>query len=192
VKIGLFGGTFDPPHTGHLIVAQDALIRLGLDRLIFIPAATPPHKQDREITPAAIRLAMLRAATAEDPRFEVDDLELRRGGPSYTVDTLRTYLTAQPDAELFLIVGADQYEEMHTWHEANEVRRLARLAVLSRAGCEAQQAKERVAAVPVTRIDISATDIRKRIRAHEPIRYLVPVAVEELITRHRLYRSAAG
>jgi nicotinate-nucleotide adenylyltransferase len=173
-------------------VAQDALIRLGLDRLIFIPAATPPHKQDREITPAAIRLAMLRAATAEDPRFEVDDLEIRRAGPSYTVDTLRAYLSAQPDAELFLIVGADQYEEMDTWHEADEVRRLARLAVLSRAGCIAEQANERVAAVPVTRIDISATDIRRRIRAHEPIRYLVPAAVEELITRHRLYRPVAG
>ncbi|MGH7554419.1 MAG: nicotinate-nucleotide adenylyltransferase [Longimicrobiales bacterium] len=192
MRVGLFGGTFDPPHSGHLIVAQDALIRLGLDRLIFIPAATPPHKQDREITPAAIRLAMLRAATAEDPRFEVDDLEIRRAGPSYTVDTLRAYLSAQPDAELFLIVGADQYEEMNTWHEADEVRRLARLAVLSRAGCVAEQANEHVAAVPVTRIDISATDIRKRIRAHEPIRYLVPAAVEELITRHRLYRPVAG
>lgn len=188
MRIGLFGGTFDPPHIGHLIVAQHALTRLGLERVIFIPAAVPPHKQDRDVTPAHLRLAMLRAATAPDERFLVDDLEVQRGGASYTVDTLRVYTTAQPAAELHLMLGADQFEELHTWREFEEVRRLATLVVLPREGRGPVAAEPGVVPLPGVRIDVSASEIRRRIGAGEPIRYLVCPAVESIIRDHDLYR----
>ncbi|MGH7577933.1 MAG: nicotinate-nucleotide adenylyltransferase [Longimicrobiales bacterium] len=192
MRLGLFGGTFDPPHIGHLIVAQDARIELSLDRVIFVPAATPPHKRHRVVAPADLRLAMVRAAIEADDRLIVDDIEIRRGGASYTVDTLRAYRTDRPDAELFLIIGADQYAEFDTWREAGEIRRLARLAVLARDGGTRGSLANGAIAVSVTRIDVSATEIRRRVRNREPIRYLVPLPVEAIIRGHRLYETAAG
>lgn len=212
MRIGLFGGTFDPPHVAHLIVAQDALIQLRLDRVVFIPAAMPPHKQDREISPAQVRLAMLRAAIGDDGRFDVDDIEIRRGGASYTVDTLRAIRARLPEAQLFLLLGADQYRELGTWREPDLIRRLATLVVLSREGdapaervgdttrlasspapdiAQAPRSRDGTGAVhlAVTRIDVSATEIRRRVRAGEPIRYLVVPAVKQLIEREGLYRQ---
>jgi nicotinate-nucleotide adenylyltransferase len=189
-RVGIFGGTFDPPHIGHLIVAQDAWAALRLDRVVFIPAAVPPHKSELPITPAEVRLEMLRAAVAGDPRFEVSDLELRRTGPSYTVDTLRALHEAEPDATLYFLLGVDQFREFHSWREPEEVARLARLVVLSRGGESVE-----VGGVPphrrleVTRVDLSATAIRARVAAGEPIRYLVPAAVEAVIEREGLYRG---
>jgi len=189
VKIGLFGGTFDPPHIGHLIVAQDAAETLGIDRLLFIPAGMPPHKRDRIISPVGVRLEMTRAAVSGDARFAVDERETRRPGPSFTVDTLQELRAELPMAELFLLIGADQYAELHTWHRAEEVRRLCRVAVLERAGAAVSGsgggAEEHV---PVTRIDVSASDIRARVAAGRPIRFLVVPAVEEIIGSHGLYR----
>lgn len=197
MRLGLFGGTFDPPHTGHLVAAQDALTRLALDRVVFIPAGTPPHKQDWALTPVELRLAMLRAATALDERFDVDDIEARRDGPSYTVDTLRAYHERPPGDELFLILGADQYAELDGWREAADIRRLSRIVVMTRAGQSAGPLSGRTDAgrvdrVEVTRVDVSATEIRRRIASDEPIRYLVPAAVEEIIRQNRLYRTTAG
>ena len=192
MRIGLFGGTFDPPHVGHLIVAQDALARLELARVTFVPAFQPPHKREREVSSAEVRLALVRAAIAGDDRFAVDDLEIRRGGPSYTVDTLRELQARQPDAELFLLLGTDQYEEIETWREPRELRRLACIAVLSREGRHPALRADGAIRVPVTRIDLSATEIRARVAAGQPIRYLVPPAVEALIRQHRLYRRATG
>lgn len=187
MKLGIFGGTFDPPHLCHLVAAQDALDRLGLDRVILVPAATPPHKLERTITPGEFRLEMLRAAVANDARLEVDDVELRRTGPSWTVDTLRTFRDRWPSAELYLILGMDQFIEFDTWREPDVIAGLARLAVLSRAGTGAD-ASDRWIPVPVTRIDITSTEIRERVATGRPIRYLVPEAVESLIERHGLYR----
>jgi nicotinate-nucleotide adenylyltransferase len=188
VRLGIFGGTFDPPHVGHLIAAQDALLALSLDRVHFIPAALPPHKQTRAVTPAALRVALLAAAIRGDDRFRVDDLELERTGPSYTVDTLREYQTRQPDATLFLLIGADQWAEFETWREPDEIRHIARVAVLTREGAGAPGTG--VVEVPVTRIDLTSTDVRNRVADGRPIRYLVPAAVAELIHRHRLYLPA--
>lgn len=185
MRIGIFGGTFDPPHVGHLIVAQDALQALALDRIIFVPAALPPHKTSLSITPAALRLRMLAAAIQGDPRFSVDDVELERAGPSYTVDTLRIYRRRHPAAELFLLIGADQFSELSTWREPEEIGRLAQLAVLTRGG-ESGTAGGALP-VPVTRIDLSATGIRGRVMAGASIRYLVPAAVAALIREHSLY-----
>lgn len=209
-SIGLFGGTFDPPHVGHLIVAQDAALALGLDRIVFIPAAIPPHKQDMAVSPANVRARMLQLAIRDDPRFGMDTLELDRHGTSYTADTLRELSAREPDAGWTLLIGADQYEEFDTWRETGAIRRLARLAVLERGGrhggaADAQAARRtgiRDAHLPtpgsrelasgdimldVTRIDISATAIRRRVAAGLPIRYLVPAAVEEFIFESRLY-----
>lgn len=190
MRVGILGGTFDPPHVGHLLVASDACRVLELDRLVLIPSASPPHKRGRVQATAEQRLEMMRAAVAGDPRFEVDDLELRREGPSYSVDTLRELRARMPEAELFFIVGVDQLREFHSWREPDEVARLATLAVVSRHGETAEEVNPGVPArsVPVTRIDLSATEIRRRVAAGESIRYFVPDRVREIIERDGLYR----
>ena len=190
MKLGLFGGTFDPPHNGHLIVAQDALAALGLDRVIFIPAGAPPHKRDRVITPAPARLAMLEAALSGDARFEVDPVELGRNGPSYTVDTVEAVRQNHPGDEIFLLVGADQFSEFSTWRDPARIAALARITVLTRAGSGAAMAgldAYGAQVVEVTRIDISSTDIRARCAAGDPIRYHVPSAVEAWLAANPIY-----
>jgi nicotinate-nucleotide adenylyltransferase len=190
VRIALFGGTFDPPHLGHLVAASDAHHRLRLDRLVFVPAAQPPHKQGRVRTPPELRLRMVQETIAGDDRFEVDDLELRRRGPSYTVDTLREFRRRYPGAELFFLLGADALREFATWHQPDEVARLASLVMLTRGGeAPTEGAGDGAQALPVPRLDISATEIRRRVAAAEPIRYLVVDAVRAIIEREKLYSN---
>lgn len=209
MRLGLFGGTFDPPHSGHLIVAQDAALALRLDRIIFVPAALPPHKQDVALTPAPIRARLLQLALVDDPRFGFDTLELDRPGPSYTIDTLRELQRRQP-GEWTVLMGADQFAEFDTWREPEEILRIARVAVLQRGdvtlpgegsaaggtGVRAPTAGGLPAAVeirpgifevPVTRIDISSTAIRARVAAGLPVRYLVPPAIDAAIAELGLY-----
>ncbi|CAN5831047.1 nicotinate-nucleotide adenylyltransferase [soil metagenome] len=187
-SIGVFGGTFDPPHLGHLIVAADVCVALELDRLLFIPAAVPPHKLAQVEATAEQRLEMVRAAVRGDARFEVDDLELRRPGPSFTVDTLHTLRTRFPESRLYFLIGADALREIHSWREPEEVARLAQLIVFARDGQQAPTMHGISAQpVPVTRVDISASEIRRRVRAGIPIRYLVPDAVREIVERENLY-----
>jgi nicotinate-nucleotide adenylyltransferase len=190
VSVGIFGGTFDPPHLGHLIVAQDAWAALSLERLRFMPAAVPPHKTAVVMTPAAVRRELLAAAIGEDARFEVDDVELRREGPSYTVDTLRALRARAPAEELVLLIGADQYAEFSTWREPSAILELARVVVLTRDGAAASRRGDGVEWLAVTRIDISSTEIRRRVAAGEPIRYLVPEAVERKIRERALYGAS--
>ena len=190
MRIGVFGGTFDPPHTGHLVVASDACQALGLDRVLWIPSAVPPHKVRTVRAPAETRLALVRAAIDGDPRFEADDLELRRAGPSYTVDTLRELAARHPGAELVLLIGADNLREIPGWREPEGILALARVAVLSRDGATVPPDSPIPAtSVAVTRVDVSATEVRRRAAAGETIRYLVPDAVRALIERGGLYRE---
>lgn len=189
MRIGIFGGTFDPPHVGHLLVASDVHAALELDRLILVPSADPPHKQGRVVATAEQRLEMTRAAVRGDPRFEVDDVELRRSGASYSVDTLREMRERHAGAELFFVIGVDQMREMHSWREPHEVARLACLSVVTRDGDAPDEGgpfPHRL--VHVTRIDLSATDIRRRVREGASIRYFVPEGVREIIEREGLYR----
>lgn len=209
-RVGILGGTFDPPHLGHLIVAQDAALALGLDRIRFVPAAVPPHKQRAGITPAAQRLRMLELAIDGDPRFAIDTLELERSGPSWTVDTLRQLADREPETRWTLLIGADQYVEFETWREPDTIRRLATVAVMTRGGRHGGAADTTAASrsgaadrhaptaavtelpggdvqVEVTRIDISATEVRRRVAAGLPIRYLVPHPVEQFIFEQKLY-----
>ena len=187
MRIGLYGGTFDPPHVGHLIVASQAFEALELDRLDFVPSAVPPHKRGRVGAPAEDRLEMVRLAVAGDPRFGVEDVELRREGASYTVDTLRVLRERDPECELVFLVGVDQVREFHTWREPDEVARLARLAVLSRGGEQIGEIGLPLQRVDVTRIDLSSTEIRRRVREGKSIQYLVADAVREKIRRDGLY-----
>lgn len=187
MRVGLFGGTFDPPHMGHLIVASDAFEALELDRLLFIPSAQPPHKQDQVTATAEQRVEMVRAAIAGDPRFALDDLEVRRRGTSYSVDTLRAIRERDPEAELFFLLGVDQMRALHTWREPDEVARLAHLAVMTRDGeLPDPDTRFRHRTVHVTRVDISATEIRARLRTGRSVRYMVPEAVRGMV--EKLYR----
>jgi nicotinate-nucleotide adenylyltransferase len=189
-KIGVFGGTFDPPHLGHLVAASDAAGALGLDTVLWVPSAVHPFKGGQVRTAPELRLRMVQAAIAGDPRFAAEPLELERAGPSYTADTLAELGRRHPGAELWLLVGADLLAELPQWHRPDEVLRLARLAVLTRAGEGAGAAPNLPAVpVPVTRVDVSATEVRRRAAAGETIRYLVPEAVRALVEREGLYRG---
>lgn len=175
-RIGILGGTFDPPHVGHAIVAQDVLEALELDRLIIVPAARPPHRKAR--LPARLRWELVRDLFAGAAGFEVSELELRREGPSYTVDTLEELRGRYPGAALHLIIGSDQFRAIQTWHRYRELPELARIVVMMRArqdaALEAANVEIPYLPVPVTRIDVSSTRIRERLDAGRSIRFLVP------------------
>lgn len=191
-RVALFGGTFDPPHLGHLVVAQDVVEALDLDGLVFVPAGVPPHKRDERFSPGRLRLEMLRASVAGDPRLSASDMELRREGPSFTVDTLRALRAERPDAALHFVLGVDQFAELHTWKEPEAVARLARLVVITREGDEPESVDPGVEVdydfVPVTRVDVSSTEVRRRVREGRPVRYLVPEPVRRIIDSEGLYR----
>jgi nicotinate-nucleotide adenylyltransferase len=186
MRLGIFGGSFDPIHHGHLILARAALEELNLDRVIFIPANVSPHKTDTIPATAQDRLAMVQLAIEGEAGFESSDLELLRPPPSYTVETLRELTTQQPDDEFILLIGADNVAKFDTWREPDKIRRLAQIAVLDRANHETPHDW------PVVRrfIDISSTDIRARVAAGRSIRYLTPDSVCDYIAAQGLYRHA--
>lgn len=207
-RIGVFGGTFDPVHIAHLRCAEEAREALALDEVVFVPAGAPPHRR-RPVAPARSRLEMVRLAVRGNPHFRVSDVEAVRPGPSYTVETLRTL--SRSGREMVLLVGADQYREIATWHEWEELFRLADVAVLTRAGVrlgrlraalpvEARrrfwyegdtalrhESGRRVILVNVSGLEVSASDIRARLRAGRSVRYLVPDSVLRYACAHGLY-----
>jgi nicotinate-nucleotide adenylyltransferase len=190
VRIAVFGGSFDPVHLGHLIVAAEAHRALGLDRVRLIPAGRHPFKDAERPAPAADRLAMLRLAVADDGRFVVDDRELRRPGPSYTVDTLRELRSEHPEDALSLLVGADAAHDLAAWREASAIPELAEVVVLTRPGVVPPRHAIVGRVLEVPAIDISASLVRDRCRRGESVRYLVPEAVARYIAERRLYREA--
>jgi nicotinate-nucleotide adenylyltransferase len=185
--IGLLGGSFDPVHHGHLIVAQVAAEALGLECLRFVPAREQPFKHGRHSAPAADRAAMLALGVTGLPGFAVERAELDRPGPSYTVDTLRALREREPAAEFTLLLGADAAAELPAWHAASELPQLARIVVFARPGSAVPAVPWIARTIEVPAIDISATEIRRRVREGRSIRYWVPDAVAEYVTRHRLY-----
>ena len=182
-KIGIFGGTFDPIHHGHLILARDATEQLQLDELLFIPAAISPHKLDRTPTPAHARVEMLRAAIEGEPQFCLDTLELERPAPSYAIDTIEALRAREPAAQFVYLIGEDNVAKLSTWHRFAELSTMVRFAVLDRTGLKTEHP------FPTVRrhIDISATDIRNRVARGLSIRYLVPPAVDKIIRERELY-----
>jgi len=206
MRIGVFGGSFDPVHVGHLLLAECCREQAGLDRVLFVPAATQPHKQDRRLAAPEHRVEMLRLATGGHPAFAVATLEIERGGLSYTVDTLAALAAAQPDAELCLLLGPDALAGLPTWREPKRIAELATLVGVERevlddlpaaataAGLATLLGAERLAAVLESRvrmpaIGIRASDIRAAVAAGRSIRYRTPRAVEAFIAAHGLYRS---
>jgi len=195
-RLGMFGGAFDPPHLAHVALAKAALTQLGLDELRVFPTGQAWHKA-RELTAGPHRLAMAELAFGEDRRAVVDDRELRRNGPTYTVDTLRELRAEHPGAELLLIIGADQAESLHSWRESARILELATLAVAARARPDPDVPAFDTSTLPGGRwvevelppMPVSATQIRARVAAGQPIDHLVPAAVASYIARHHLYAS---
>jgi nicotinate-nucleotide adenylyltransferase len=193
-RIGLFGGSFDPVHHGHLLLAQDALEQLSLDRLFFIPAAINPHKLDAapQASPR-LRLEMLREATRMQPLFSIDTLELEREGPSFTIDTVDAFRSRFARAQIFLLLGEDNLPKLHSWHQFERLRQLVSFVSFGRRA-HAPEAAPAVAPDKdlrlerlVRKIDISSTEIRARVAKGLPIQYLVPESVRLLIQSHALY-----
>ena len=201
MRLGIFGGTFDPPHVGHLLAASDATEQLALDRLIFIPAATQPLKAERSTASGHHRLAMVRLTIGDDPRFGADPVELDREGLSYSVDTLGDFARRFPLAERFFLVGADVLATFAQWREPRRVLELATLAVLTRRSETsdaplprregdglADDVAKHAMVVATRRFDVSSTVIRERVRTGRSIRGFVTDGVAEYISSHGLYR----
>ena len=185
MRVGIYGGTFNPVHHGHLILARQALEEFKLDRLVFVPAAESPFKIQNHTAPADDRLAMLKLATAGEDRFSVDPIEIERGGISYSIDTVKMFRNRDPGAELFFLVGEDNADRLNEWHRFDELKKLVCFVVLSRS--EDFESSE----YPVVqrRIEISSTEIRNRVANLESITYLVPESVKHYIEQHQLYQG---
>lgn len=199
MRIGLFGGSFDPPHAGHVQLARTALEHLALDELRWIPAGQPWQRQHR-LADSAHRAAMVAAAIAGEPRFLLDERELRRSGPSYTLDTVRELQVERPDAQLYLLIGEDQYQRLPTWHAWRQLVGRVTLAVAGRGAARRppaalQDVRHQALRLPMPRMDVSATAIRAHLAAGRPAQALVPsmvpAEVARYIDRHHLYAPAA-
>jgi nicotinate-nucleotide adenylyltransferase len=199
-RVGVMGGTFDPIHVGHMILAEQARDQLGLERVVFVPAGQPWRKAGRQVAPVADRVAMVRAALADDPYFELSLIESERSGPSYTVETLAALKkTLGAEADLHFIVGSDALADLPYWREPSHLVALARLAVAARPGWHIPDPEALERAVPgitgridivtMPQIDISSTDIRRRVAEGRSLRFLVPAAVEAYIFETGLYAS---
>jgi len=188
VRIGVFGGSFDPVHRGHLAVAQQALRQLTLDQVRFVPARHQPLKAEGPRAAPQDRVAMLRAAIGDQSRLAVDLREIERPGLSYTVDTLRELKRERPEDQLFLLVGADAARDLPRWREAQEISRLATVVVVPRPGVPAP---DRGAAIIMEPVDVSATGVRDAVAAGQAFEHLVPKGVADYIAAHRLYRLGA-
>jgi nicotinate-nucleotide adenylyltransferase len=201
-NIGLFGGTFDPPHLGHLISAEALADALSLDRIIFIPSGNPPHKKDRPITPGEKRMEMLRLAIADNPRFEVNDWELRQPAATYTINTVRYFQKTYPTSRLCWLIGADSLHDLPNWFEFESLIEMVDIVTACRGGLDiekilsglkdrltnAQFEKLRTHLVKTPMIEIAAHEIRAKVQCQKSIRYLVPSAVEHFIRQEGLYR----
>jgi nicotinate-nucleotide adenylyltransferase len=196
-RLGIFGGTFNPIHHGHLLLASELAFALRLSRVLFVPARRPPHKPDQEIAPDADRGEMVRLAIAADPRFALDLIEMDREGRSYTADTLEGLAAARPEAQLVFLMGEDSLRDLATWHDPERIVRHAILGVAARPRVDIDLAEVervlpftagRVLLVTTPEVDISSSDIRRRVAEGRPIAYHVPPAVERYILDRGLYR----
>jgi len=184
-KIGIYGGSFDPIHHGHLILAREARETLNLEKVILVPAAVSPLKARSAAASADMRLKMLHSAIEGEEGFAIDDCELRRRPPSWTIDTVLEIRKRETDSEVYLLIGEDNVATLDRWQRFDELKKMVRFVVLDRTGSETQRNYQ----VVRRKIDISATEIRKRVAHGQSIRYLVPPAVEEIIQREKLYRE---
>jgi nicotinate-nucleotide adenylyltransferase len=194
-RLGVMGGTFDPVHHGHLVAASEVAWRFDLDEVVFVPTGTPWQKAGTDVSPAEDRYLMTVVATAADPRFTVSRVDVDRPGPTYTTDTLRDLAAARPGADLFFITGADALEQILSWKDVDELWGLAHFVAVTRPGHDADGVAthglppEAVSVLEVPALAISSTDIRRRVRAGRPVRYLLPTGVLQYIAKKGLYRG---
>ena len=198
-RIGILGGTFDPPHVGHLILAEYSAEALELDHLFIAPAADPPHKQGEIKTPVQHRLAMLECAISDNERFSLSRIDIDRPGPHYSLDTIRIVSEQFPDAELYFVMGGDSFRELPTWHRPQEIIKLCKIVVMRRPYDNIRPdmhenivpgLAQRVIVIDAPLLEISSTDIVERLRRGKSVRYLVPDAVLAYIEEHGLYQDA--
>jgi nicotinate-nucleotide adenylyltransferase len=195
MNIGVFGGTFDPPHIGHLLVASHVCETLGLERMVFVPSSVSPHKRTGAHTPPDDRLAMVRLAVAGAPQMEVTDLEIRRGGVSFTIDTLRVLHAGHPHDTLVLIIGMDNVGDFGSWKEPDGILDIARVVVMTRPGYRIPERENRyvrrMEMCDVPEVEIASRDIRRRVREGRSVRWMVTPEVEHYIRQHGFYLTSA-
>lgn len=191
-RVGVFGGTFDPPHLGHLVAASEAAFRCRLEEVVFVPTGDPWQKQHLKVTNAAARLEMTRSAVEPDPTFRVSTCDIDREGPTYAVDTVNDVQAEyDEDVDLYFILGADSLENLHTWHRVEELTKAVKFIALNRPGHSRREVDTSfgvdVEFIDMPAVDLSSTECRDRVRAGEPIRYLVTDRVAAYIREHALY-----
>jgi len=187
VKIGILGGTFNPVHIGHLILAEEARERLGLDKIIFVPTFLPPHKDNSDIAPADARLAMVRLAIKGNSCFYASDIEIKRDGRSFTIDTLNEFKKKYGQDELCFIIGSDLLKYLDDWKDLDEIIKLVKFVVVTRPGYPLEKIPSYIKTMAIRAVDVSAFEIRKCIKENKSFRYLVPEAVYKYIIKKRLY-----
>jgi len=192
-RLGILGGTFDPVHSGHLILAEQLKEELKLQKVIFIPSANPPHKGNCSVSSAEDRLKMVKLAIRDNPDFLISDIELKREGKSYTIDTLTQLLKLYKDYGLFFLLGSDAIDELPTWKEPDKIFQKVKVVIALRPGFDRINPENRFVKksflIPINGLNISSTQVRERVKQGKSIRYLVPRGVEEFIQSKNLYRS---
>jgi len=188
MKIGILGGTFNPVHIGHLILAEEVREKLMLDKIIFVPAYLPPHKDNSDIAPANARLDMVKIAIKENKFFEASSVEIRRDGRSYTIDTIREFKKVYPLDELHFIIGSDLLTYLEEWKDLQEIIKMVKFVVATRPGYPLEKIPSHISTIPIRAVDISGFEIRNAIKENKSFRYLVAGGVFKYINRKRLYR----
>ena len=188
MKIGILGGTFNPIHLGHLILAEEVREKLKLDKVIFVPTYLPPHKDNSEIAQASARLAMIKLAIKGNRYFLASDIEIKRDGRSYTIDTMREFKRLYPEDELYFIIGSDLLKYLDDWKDLEEIIKMVRFIVATRPGYPLEKIPSHISTVSIRAVDISGFEIRKAIKENKSFRYLVPESVRKYIHKKRLYR----
>ena len=188
MKIGILGGTFNPIHMGHLIMAEEVLQKIGLAKVIFVPTNMPPHKEDGEIIPAVYRLKMLRLAISGNPHFSVSDIEIKRGNLSYTIDTIKELNKIYRGNELYFIIGSDLFKYLNEWKDLKEIIALVKFIVATRPGYPLENLPDYMTTINIRAVDISAFQIRQCIKQNRSFRYLVPEAVWHYVLKKKIYK----
>ncbi len=192
MKIGILGGTFNPIHIGHLILAEEAREKLGLDKIIFVPAFLPPHKDNSDIAPAKMRLEMVGLAISGNKYFSVSDMEIKRDGRSYTIDTIKEFTKKYPQDELYFIIGSDLLKYLDDWKDLSEIIKMVKFIVVTRPGYPLEEIPAYISTVPIRAVDVSGFEIRSCVKEHKSFRYLVPEAVYKYIIGKKLYKGSVS